>query len=54
MPEPTKELEVPKEILEVGGDDLGDDDGEGGEKDPDAEGADADGEPEGESITEII
>lgn len=44
-------LEVPKEIVEVGGDDLDDEDGEGGlDKDPDADGGDGEGEPEGKSL----
>lgn len=44
----TKELEVPKEIVEVGGDGQDDDDEDGdAEKDPDPEGGDGEAEPEG-------
>lgn len=50
-----KVLEVPKEIVEVGGDDLDDEDGEGGlDKDPDADGGDGEGEPEGKSLIFIF
>lgn len=51
----TKELEVPKEIVEVGGDEQDDEDADpDAEKEQDVDGADGEGEPEGRRDREDI